>query len=140
MEKRGNISKLILLPLQAAWMVSGQTVDWQLHFTVPHDRISISRGNCFGAVFRTFLDLRDGQGGVFFLPQIAASNIVIFYVCRISLYNGELWTHLKKRGRIDTIPSLIDMPIDPGICFSLFTMKANLWTHKKRVTARLKVA
>ena len=28
--------------------------------------------------------------GWFFLRQIAASNIVIFYVCRISLYNGEL--------------------------------------------------
>ena len=30
------------------------------------------------------------KGGGFFLRQIAAVNIVIFYVCRFPLYNGEL--------------------------------------------------
>ena len=38
--------------------------------------------------FSNFLILRGGAG--FCARQIAAANIVIFYVCRISLYNGEL--------------------------------------------------
>ncbi len=43
------------------------------------------------------------MGGAVFFRQIDAVNIVIFYVCRLPLYNGELWTHLKGGEKIETI-------------------------------------
>ena len=87
--------------------------------------------------FSNFLILLGGAG--FCVRQIAAANIVIFYVCRISLYNGELWTHLKKEREDRNGLLLSSCPSIKGY-FRLSAMKANLWTHKKRVTGSLNVA
>ena len=85
-EVTGNTANFILY---VAWIAPGYIAAWQLHFTVCHDRF-LFRDMVTHRRFSHSLNLRDSAGVFFCVYQIDAANIVIFYVCRISLYNGEL--------------------------------------------------